>query len=84
MVEDMKGKIRVYCRARPMSKTELQRVSFGQEYECTSVLSVSEIYECTFMAFYCQTFHIIIGDTVEFYTHCVLNSLSFGVIFKVF
>ncbi|WAR00396.1 KN14I-like protein [Mya arenaria] len=25
MVEDMKGKIRVYCRARPMSKTELDR-----------------------------------------------------------
>ena len=28
MVEDMKGKIRVYCRARPMSKSELDRVSF--------------------------------------------------------
>lgn len=27
MVEDMKGKIRVYCRARPLSKTELQKVS---------------------------------------------------------
>lgn len=26
MVEDMKGKIRVYCRARPMSSTELSRV----------------------------------------------------------
>ncbi|CAG2223935.1 Kinesin heavy chain,Kinesin-like protein KIN-14Q,Kinesin-like protein KIN-14S,Kinesin-like protein KIF17,Kinesin-like protein KIN-14E,Kinesin-like protein KIN-14D,Kinesin-II 85 kDa subunit,Kinesin-like protein KIN-14F,Carboxy-terminal kinesin 2,Kinesin-like protein KIN-14H,Kinesin-like protein KIN-14A,Kinesin-1 heavy chain,Kinesin-like protein 3,Kinesin-like protein KIF13B,Kinesin-like protein KIN-14L,Kinesin-related protein 7,Kinesin-like protein KIN-14R,Kinesin-like protein KIN-14I,Kinesin-like protein K len=25
MVEDMKGKIRVYCRARPLSKTELGR-----------------------------------------------------------
>ena len=27
MIEDMKGKIRVYCRARPMSKSELDRVS---------------------------------------------------------
>ena len=27
MVEDMKGKIRVYCRVRPMSKAELERVS---------------------------------------------------------
>lgn len=26
MVEDMKGKIRVYCRVRPMSKDELARV----------------------------------------------------------
>jgi ABC-type phosphate transport system auxiliary subunit len=26
MVEDMKGKIRVYCRARPLSKDELARV----------------------------------------------------------
>ncbi|KAL3866569.1 hypothetical protein ACJMK2_043857, partial [Sinanodonta woodiana] len=25
MVEDMKGKIRVYCRARPLSKTEVER-----------------------------------------------------------
>ena len=27
MVEDMKGKIRVYCRARPLSKSEKERVS---------------------------------------------------------
>lgn len=27
MVEDMKGKIRVYCRARPLSKSEIARVS---------------------------------------------------------
>ena len=27
MVEDMKGKIRVYCRVRPLSKSELGRVS---------------------------------------------------------
>jgi len=27
MVEDMKGKIRVYCRVRPMSSSELERVS---------------------------------------------------------
>ena len=27
VIEDMKGKIRVYCRARPLSKTELARVS---------------------------------------------------------
>ncbi len=27
MVEDMKGKIRVYCRVRPMSKSEIKRVS---------------------------------------------------------
>ena len=26
MVEDMKGKIRVYCRARPLSTTEKERV----------------------------------------------------------
>jgi hypothetical protein len=26
MVEDMKGKIRVYCRARPLSGTETSRV----------------------------------------------------------
>ena len=26
MVEDMKGKIRVYCRARPLSKSEKERV----------------------------------------------------------
>ena len=28
MVEDMKGKIRVYCRVRPMSKVELGNVNF--------------------------------------------------------
>jgi len=27
MVEDMKGKIRVYARARPLSRSELDRVS---------------------------------------------------------
>ena len=27
MVEDMKGKIRVYCRSRPLSSDELNRVS---------------------------------------------------------
>lgn len=27
MVEDMKGKIRVYCRSRPLSSDELARVS---------------------------------------------------------
>ncbi|XP_052794090.1 early endosome antigen 1-like isoform X2 [Mya arenaria] len=37
MVEDMKGKIRVYCRARPMSKTELDR---GNK----SVLSTADEY----------------------------------------
>lgn len=26
MIEDMKGKIRVYCRARPLSRSELERV----------------------------------------------------------
>ncbi|XP_060607664.1 nuclear anchorage protein 1-like [Ruditapes philippinarum] len=33
MVEDMKGKIRVYCRARPMSKSELDR---GNKPVCKS------------------------------------------------
>ncbi|XP_053405776.1 uncharacterized protein LOC123566477 isoform X3 [Mercenaria mercenaria] len=33
MVEDMKGKIRVYCRARPMSKSELER---GNKPVCKS------------------------------------------------
>ena len=28
MVEDMKGKIRVYCRVRPLGRTEKDRVSF--------------------------------------------------------
>jgi len=28
MIEDMKGKIRVYCRVRPLSKSELSMVSF--------------------------------------------------------
>lgn len=27
MIEDMKGKIRVYCRARPLSQSERARVS---------------------------------------------------------
>ena len=27
MIEDMKGKIRVYCRVRPLSKSELGMVS---------------------------------------------------------
>lgn len=27
IIEDMKGKIRVYCRVRPLSKTEKERVS---------------------------------------------------------
>ena len=31
MVEDMKGKIRVYCRVRPMSKAELERVSHTEQ-----------------------------------------------------
>ena len=31
MVEDMKGKIRVYCRVRPMSKAELERVSHVEQ-----------------------------------------------------
>lgn len=31
MVEDMKGKIRVYCRVRPMSKSELTRVRFSEK-----------------------------------------------------
>ena len=26
-IEDMKGKIRVYCRARPLSRSEKERVS---------------------------------------------------------
>lgn len=26
MIEDMKGKIRVYCRARPLSKSEISMV----------------------------------------------------------
>ena len=30
MVEDMKGKIRVYCRSRPLSKSELERVGILQ------------------------------------------------------
>ncbi|KAK3096468.1 hypothetical protein FSP39_000498 [Pinctada imbricata] len=29
MVEDMKGKIRVYCRARPLSKTETERGNYS-------------------------------------------------------
>ena len=29
MVEDMKGKIRVYCRARPLSGSEKERVRFA-------------------------------------------------------
>ena len=29
MIEDMKGKIRVYCRSRPLSKTELGRGNFS-------------------------------------------------------
>ena len=28
-IEDMKGKVRVYCRARPLSKTELGRGNFS-------------------------------------------------------
>ena len=32
MVEDMKGKIRVYCRARPLSGSEKERVRFGIFY----------------------------------------------------
>merc|ERR1711974_291568 len=28
-IEDMKGKVRVYCRARPLSKTELNRGNFS-------------------------------------------------------
>ena len=32
MVEDMKGKIRVYCRARPLSGSEKERVRFGMLY----------------------------------------------------
>ena len=27
IIEDMKGKIRVYCRSRPMSGSETERVS---------------------------------------------------------
>lgn len=29
MIEDMKGKIRVYCRVRPLSKSELGMVSYS-------------------------------------------------------
>ena len=32
MIEDMKGKIRVYCRARPLSGSEKGRVRFGILY----------------------------------------------------
>ena len=38
MIEDMKGKIRVYCRVRPLSKSELAmvRITVGSDVKITT------------------------------------------------
>lgn len=42
MVEDMKGKIRVYCRARPLSKDELNRVRISV-YLFKTIIALMEV-----------------------------------------
>ena len=37
MVEDMKGKIRVYCRSRPLSSDEIKRVGFFNLFKLNGI-----------------------------------------------
>ena len=44
MVEDMKGKIRVYCRSRPLSRSELERVGILTMLDIAKIPSSTILY----------------------------------------
>ena len=44
MVEDMKGKIRVYCRSRPLSRSELERVGILTMLDNAKIPSSTILY----------------------------------------
>ena len=49
MVEDMKGKIRVYCRSRPLSSDELARVGTQSTVKFVNFLTHSTVKFVTFL-----------------------------------